>query len=165
MAHWRIDQTVDMTTGEGSSIEVTKPLLLPGDNVGHTWKVVVLDNGAAASLDGYTAAGYFRRVGGTIVVCNGTISGNAISVKLSKACYALPGPLQGWVRISRNGAYSFSTPPLKKNVTCAYFSVSAILNCLYPNLLIYSPNVFVNCCGKNATFTLGIVLSYCVIQT
>ena len=25
-----------------------------------------------------------------------------------------------------------STPPLKKNVTCAYFSVSASLNCFFP---------------------------------
>ena len=36
-----------------------------------------------------------------------------------------------------------STPPLKKNVTCAYFSVSAVLNCFRPKEEIYSPNVLV----------------------
>ncbi len=56
--------------------------------------------------------------------------------------------------------YGVSIPPLKKKVTCAYFSVSAILNCVKPFLLIYSPNVFVSDSGLNATSTFGIVTSY-----
>ena len=34
-----------------------------------------------------------------------------------------------------------STPPLKKNVTCAYFCVSAMRSCLRPRADRYSPSV------------------------
>ena len=50
-------------------------------------------------------------------------------------------------------------------MTCAYFSVSAILNCFKPWLLIYSPNVFFKSVGLNAIWTFGIVASYWVKQT
>ena len=58
-----------------------------------------------------------------------------------------------------------STPPLKKNVTCAYFSVSAILACLSPLAASHSPNVFVTSTLWNATDLLGIVGSYSVKHT
>lgn len=45
----------------------------------------------------------------------------------------------------------FSTPPLKKNVTCAYFSVSAMCACLTPFFASHSASTFVIACGGKAT--------------
>ena len=61
--------------------------------------------------------------------------------------------------------FGSSTPPLKKNVTWAYFSVSAALNWVLPNFDKYSPNVLLNDCGPNAILTFGKVTSYSVKQT
>src|SRR3972149_3421185 len=53
----------------------------------------------------------------------------------------------------------FSSPPLKKYVTWAYFSVSAILNCFRPLLLTTSPRMFVNFIELKAD-GCGILASY-----
>jgi DNA (cytosine-5)-methyltransferase 1 len=63
------------------------------------------------------------------------------------------------IKILSSPSYCLSSPPLKKNVTCAYFSVSAILNCLKPFLAITSPKVFFNSCSLKAIFTFSIVAS------
>ena len=43
-----------------------------------------------------------------------------------------------------------STPPLKKKVTCAYFSVSAMRSCFMPREEMYSPSVFFMCFSGKA---------------
>ena len=62
-------------------------------------------------------------------------------------------------KILSSPSYCFSSPPLKKNVTWAYFSVSAILNCVNPFLPNISPNVFVISAFLNAISTFSIVSS------
>src|SRR6059058_1860558 len=57
-----------------------------------------------------------------------------------------------------------STPPLKKYVTCAYFSVSAVRNMLLPALDTTSATMFFIDCGGKATGTSN-VRSYDVIVT
>ena len=42
-------------------------------------------------------------------------------------------------------------PPLKKNVTCAYFPVSAVRNCRKSRADRYSPRLLCSDCGANAT--------------
>ena len=44
-----------------------------------------------------------------------------------------------------------SRPPLKKNVTCGYFSVSAVRSCASPASLMTSPTRCRMDCGSNAT--------------
>ena len=58
-----------------------------------------------------------------------------------------------------------STPPLKKKVTWAYFSVSAMRSCLRPLLATYSPSVLVSVWGLKAISRLVKVSSYLVIDT
>src|SRR5437762_1810189 len=55
------------------------------------------------------------------------------------------------MRIRSSPGYVFSTPPLKKYVTCAYFSVSAIRSCVSPSRAMYSPKPLRIDCGGNAT--------------
>ena len=64
-----------------------------------------------------------------------------------------------FTRILSSPSFGSSIPPLKKNVTCAYFSVSAILSCAKPCFDIYSPNVFFNSSFLKAMCTFGIVSS------
>ena len=68
-------------------------------------------------------------------------------------------------RILSSPSFGSSTPPLKKNVTCAYFSVSAILACFILWAARYSPNVFLTSTFLNAINLLGIVTSYSVKHT
>ena len=58
-----------------------------------------------------------------------------------------------------------STPPLKKKVTWAYFSVSAMRSWVLPWAARYSPSVFFSSTGGYATSQLGIVASYSAMQT
>ena len=85
---------------------------------------------------------------------------------LSVTSYALISGFMSYVSTFGDGTsilsspgYCFSSPPLKKNVTCAYFSVSAILNCVSPASLTTSPNVFFSGSFLNAMCTFGIVSS------
>ena len=61
--------------------------------------------------------------------------------------------------------YCFSTPPLKKKVTWAYFSVSAIRSWVRLSELRYSPSPFFTATRGHATSTLGMEASYSVLQT
>ena len=61
--------------------------------------------------------------------------------------------------------YCFSTPPLKKKVTWAYFSVSAMRSWVMPMLLRYSPRPFFTATRGHATSTLGMEASYSVLHT
>ena len=61
--------------------------------------------------------------------------------------------------------YCFSTPPLKKKVTWAYFSVSAMRSWVRPMELRYSPRPFFTGIRGQATSTLGMEASYSVLQT
>ena len=47
-------------------------------------------------------------------------------------------------------AFGASTPPLKKKVTCAYFSVSAMRSWVLPLAARYSPRVLVSVSGLKA---------------
>ena len=97
-----------------------------------------------------------------------TIASTSLSVTsyaLISGCMSYVGTFGLLTRMRSSPSYCFSTPPLKKNVTCAYFSVSAMRSCLRPFSEMYSPKVFASDCGLNATCTFGIVASYCVMQT
>ena len=62
-------------------------------------------------------------------------------------------------------AFGSSRPPFRKNVTWAYFSVSAMRSWVRPRELIYSPNTLVSFRWGKATDTLGMEASYSVVQT
>src|SRR5688572_9751491 len=76
---------------------------------------------------------------------------------LSVTSYALISGFRSYVstwgdgtRMRVSPGYSFSLPPLKKNVTCAYFSVSAMRSCGKPLAEIYSPKLLFMLSGGNA---------------
>ena len=83
-------------------------------------------------------------------------------LRLHIVCRNLRGISQG---ILSSPLFGSSTPPLKKNVTCAYFSVSAIRACVISWAARYSPNVLWRRTLWNATCLFWIVSSYSVKQT
>ena len=66
--------------------------------------------------------------------------------------------------ISDNDSIIFD-PPLKKKVTWAYFSVSAMRSWVMPILLRYSPRPLATRFRGKATRTLGMEASYSVVHT
>lgn len=101
MINWTISQTVDLRhPASHNHINHKQPLMLEGDKNAHVWKITVLNNGAAVDLSGYTLMGYMCRAdGSTVVIPNGTISGNVCSITFSGACYAVGGEARGIVRL------------------------------------------------------------------
>ena len=61
-----------------------------------------------------------------------------------------------FTRRRASSIFGSSTPPLKKKVTCAYFSVSARRSCFLPFAARYSPNVFLISSFSKAISLLGI---------
>lgn len=101
MINWTISQTVDLRhPASHNHINHKQPLMLEGDKNAHVWKITVLDGGKPVDLSGYTLMGYMCRAdGSTVVVPNGTISGNVCSITFSGACYAVGGEARGIVRL------------------------------------------------------------------
>ena len=82
------------------------------------------------------------------------------SSALSVTSYALISGFKSYVatlgelmRTRTSFSLGASTPPLKKNVTCAYFSVSAMWSCFLPIAARYSPSVLCILCLGNAIST------------
>ncbi len=59
-------------------------------------------------------------------------------------------------RIRSSPAYGTSMPPLKKYVTCAYFSVSAVRSDVRPCSASVSATMRAIDCGANATGTVNV---------
>src|SRR6267154_1148311 len=68
-------------------------------------------------------------------------------------------------RILSSPPNGFSTPPLKKYVTCAYFSVSAVRRFLYCSSAKTCARMCSSFSGAITNFSNGQFLSYCVIPT
>lgn len=100
--NYMISQQTDLRK-PGHPVIFPDALLTPGDANAHVLRLTVLDNGTAANLNGCTASGYFERAGGTIIVSQGEIAGNVITVTFGKSCYAFPGRLRLLVRLADAG--------------------------------------------------------------
>lgn len=66
-------------------------LLNQGDSKAHEIVLYLYNGTEAAALDGYTVSGDFDRADGHVVPLTGSIQGNAVTVSLSGACYAVQG--------------------------------------------------------------------------
>ena len=84
---------------------------------------------------------------------------------LISGCKSYVATFGDFTKIRSSPLFGSSTPPLKKNVTCAYFSVSAILACVISFTARNSPNVFVISVLWKATNLFSIVTSYSVKHT
>ena len=84
---------------------------------------------------------------------------------LISGCRSYVATFGEFTRIRSSPSFGSSTPPLKKNVTCAYFSVSAILACVLPFAARNCPNVLSSSTFLNAISLFGIVTSYSVKHT
>lgn len=104
MANWLINQDVDLQCGAQAPQVWPNALMLLGDHQAHTWRVRVLEGGAAASLTGYTITGYFIRTDGSTVTIQGSIDGNTAIVTLAQACYAFEGELRAVLRMAKGDA-------------------------------------------------------------
>ena len=94
-----------------------------------------------------------------------SITAAVTSGALISGCRSYVATLGDGISILSSPLFGSSTPPLKKNVTCAYFSVSAIRSCLSPRSAMVLPRVGSTSCGGYATSTLGIVASYSAMHT
>ena len=84
---------------------------------------------------------------------------------LISGCKSQVATLGDFTRILSSPGNGSSKPPLKKKVTCAYFSVSAVRSCVLPSFERYSPKVFLTSILLKATVLLGIFESQSVKQT
>lgn len=62
-----------------------------GDALGDKVSVTLTQGGAAVTLTGMTAKGYFTRADNATVYIDGTVSGSTVSVTLPEECYAYDG--------------------------------------------------------------------------
>ena len=101
MASWLIEETVDISRAPNAqNYAAVRHLLIPGDNLAHTWKLTVNRSGSAYSLSGYTAYAEFLRPDGATVVLEGAISANTITIAFTSACYEYPGAMRALVRVA-----------------------------------------------------------------
>ena len=83
-------------------------------------------------------------------VCELKIDGLAIDLAYVDGRFVQGATRGDGTRMRSSPGYKASTPPLKKYVTCAYFSVSAIRSWARPRFARTSPNVFATDWGANA---------------
>ncbi len=101
MENWLLAYTVDLAKGD-QAVSVLAPnvLALPGDNLAHTWMVLITRNGVPADLTGATATAYFTRGDGNTVMLVGTAEGNVCAYTMLSTCYAVPGPLRCVLKVT-----------------------------------------------------------------
>ncbi|MDD4280541.1 MAG: hypothetical protein PHX74_12495, partial [Candidatus Sumerlaeales bacterium] len=99
MANWVINQTVDLQQGTQQPQIVPDALMVAGDDMAHTWRIQVKNNGQDADLSGLWVRGYFERSDGETAVVAGSISGSVVEVTMSSGCYHAPGRLTGSVQL------------------------------------------------------------------
>lgn len=99
MANWVINQTVDLQHGTQQPQIVPDALMVAGDDMAHTWRIQVKNNGQDADLSGLCVRGYFERSDGETAVVAGSISGSVVEVTMSSGCYHAPGRLTGSVQL------------------------------------------------------------------
>ena len=101
MENWLLAYTVDLAKGD-QAVSVLAPnvLALPGDNLAHTWMVILTRNGVPADLTGATATAYFTRGDGNTVMLVGTAEGNVCAYTMLSTCYAVPGPLRCVLKVT-----------------------------------------------------------------
>jgi len=99
MANWIIKETVDLQKRPSAAyVGGTNALMIPGDNLAHTWEVTVLDGGEPAEITG-NVVGWFLREDGNVVMVQGTVADNICRVTLTQECYAISGVLQAAMRV------------------------------------------------------------------
>ena len=101
MENWLLAYTVDLAKGD-QAVSVLTPnvLALPGDNLAHTWMILVTRNGEPADLTGATATAYFTRGDGNTVMLVGTAEGNVCAYTMLSTCYAVPWPLRCVLKVT-----------------------------------------------------------------
>lgn len=103
----RLPYTVDLN-------ESTRKVYLDGvfvtdDNEGHQFDLYLYRGSAPVQLpSGVAVHGYFTRYSDntTLTLKKGTVSGNVASIKLDKACYALPGQFALVIKVMEGEAIS-----------------------------------------------------------
>lgn len=100
MDNWTIRQEIDLQRGAEDAPVWPCALMMQGDTMAHTWRVTVKSGGTAHALTGIVT-GYFERGDGNTVPVTGIIAGNVASVTLPQACYTVPGPLLGVLRLKQ----------------------------------------------------------------
>ena len=75
-------------------------LLMQGDAMAQTIRVILMDDGKRVELDAYTATGYLIRADGVKIPCESSIGDSVIDITLNAHCYAVPGPFAMNVRVS-----------------------------------------------------------------
>lgn len=95
---------------DGRTAVVTgKDDLYQGDSYANEIVVEVLRSGAAADLTGYTASGEMQRSDEAKVPCEGSISGNAITITLGPHCYKEAGAYMLSVMLSKGAGETTRT--------------------------------------------------------
>ncbi|MBE5807168.1 MAG: DUF2817 domain-containing protein [Clostridiales bacterium] len=101
MINWLIKQTIDLSKGiKAQPGTAVRALMTPGDHLGHTWQVTCLKDGAPQPLTG-SVAGHFMRADDSVVTVQGSLGEALARVTLPQECYAVPGLLDGVLRLTQ----------------------------------------------------------------
>ena len=100
--NWTLHRKIDLSK-PSRDMAFDAGYLYRNDNQAHVWEVEVTRDGAAASLSGYGARGYFIRPDGSTIAVAGSVSGNTARVTLNNSCYAQRGVLKGALRLEKTG--------------------------------------------------------------
>jgi hypothetical protein len=98
----KINQTLDLSKPD--EVRGREIMAAYGDRAAHVWRVVVLNDGAAANLSGAAASAEFLRSDGNTVLLTGSIDGNVASVTLSQEVYAVAGDVRAAFRLTTGDA-------------------------------------------------------------
>ena len=90
MAQWILNRYADLRNNIGAQ-SIGQARAVRGEAKAHTWRVTVMDDMAAANLDGYSAQCSFIRPDGGTIYIDGSISGNVAEIVFPAACYAYVG--------------------------------------------------------------------------
>lgn len=98
---WQMRQRVDLARDPEAPIQWQSALMVRGDENAHDWIVEVTEHDAPLRLSGATVMAYFSRdeTQETIIV-KGRVELGRACVTLPQACYAVPGPLTGVMRLT-----------------------------------------------------------------
>lgn len=78
-------------------------LVFNADDLSNVISVDVYNNGEPATLSGTVVGAVICSDGSTVPISNGTVSGNTVTITLTAACFAIPGPIGVGIQLNSSG--------------------------------------------------------------
>lgn len=96
--------TYEVDLARGVQVTPLGQMLFTGDKNGDTFRIRVLEGGAAADIGGSAVNAYVIRADNATVPLTGEVRDGVAVVTLDAACYAVPGRVMIVIKLGRSGA-------------------------------------------------------------